>query len=95
MSKDKGYRIPKQHIGCKFADHWYESVPMPFGSGNCSMPCFECSYDGDKEIPDTCEENSECPLYEPIETVICPTHNIEHFKEDLCELCHPELECPF
>jgi hypothetical protein len=92
MVKTKGYRIPKERLNCKFGVHYNDRVPMPFGSGNCDMPGFECVYDGDKEIPKTCEENSECPVYEPEETIICPKHDIEYRKGEWCDMCHPEME---
>lgn len=95
MIKQKGYRIPAEHKPCKFGEHYNDSVPMPFGSGNCSMPGFECVYEGDKIIPDdfVCSEKSDCIAYEPCETEICPIHDIESFIDGgYCELCHPDLD---
>jgi len=90
----KGYRIPVEQKRCKFGSHFSDSVPMPFGSGNCSMPGFECTYEGDKIIPDdfVCEENNKCVAFEPEDTLICPKHDVEYFKECGCILCHPERE---
>jgi hypothetical protein len=95
MSKQIGYRIPLEQKSCKFGRHYSDSVPMPFGSGNCLMPGFECNYEGGKQIPDDfiCSEKSDCIAYEPEETFICPKHDIEYYKSyDWCELCHPDYE---
>lgn len=83
-------RLPKDSIPCKFANNGFDLVPIPFGSGNCQMPCFECTYEGDIEIPDdtVCEENSKCPAFQPVETKICPKHNEEYF--DWCGTCEAE-----
>ena len=84
------YRIKPEHLPCKFAEHGFDSVPVPFGIGNCSMPCFECTYNGDKEIPDdmVCNENNTCPAYEPVATTICPKHDEEYY--DYCSKCMGE-----
>ena len=95
MSKQIGYRIPIKNKLCKFGQHYNDSVPMPFGGGNCSMPGFECAYDGDKIIPDEfiCDETDKCVAYEPCLTIICPKHNIEYYVDgDWCELCHPDFK---
>ena len=84
-----GYRIPVERLGCKFAHHWQECIGEKW-MGSC--PMFECEYDGDKEIPDTCDEDSKCPCYEPEETIICPKHDIEYRKKEWCDMCHPEME---
>ena len=50
---------------CKYRSIYTESVPMPFGFGNCSMCTGECVYDGNIEIPDECPEyETTCPAYE-------------------------------
>lgn len=92
--RTKGYRIPADHKGCRFGVHYNDRVPMPFGSGDCNMPGFECEYDGDKyeQLPETCEEDSKCPCYEPEETIICPKHDIEYRNKEWCDMCHPEME---
>jgi hypothetical protein len=84
------FRIAKDKLPCKFGSHFTDSVPMPFGSGNCSMPGFECEYQGDIQIPDdmVCEENSKCPAYQPVETTICPKHDEEYY--DMCGACEEE-----
>lgn len=86
------YRIPKYQIPCRFAQHFTDFVPMPFGSGSCSMPSFECGYDGDKIIPDdlVCKENAECPAYEPVATKICAKHNKEYPYNEECPDCMRE-----
>ncbi len=74
----------------KFASHGFDLVPMPFGSGNCQMPCFECTYEGDIEIPDgmVCKENKNCPAYAPVEIRTCPKHG-EY--DDYCGDCEAEV----
>lgn len=88
-----GYRISAENKGCRFGNHWSEDVA---GDGGSRMPMFECEYNGDKyeqlQLPETCEENSKCPCYEPCETVICPIHDIEYFKDEWCDMCRPEME---
>ena len=88
----RGYRLPKNAIPCKFARHFVDRVPMPFGSGDCSMPGFECEYSGDILIPDSlvCNEDNSCPAYEPVKTTICREHDEEYF--DWCSQCRPESE---
>ena len=84
------YSLKPEQIPCKFGEHFSDSVPMPFGSGNCEMPGFECTYDGDKEIPDemVCNEDKSCPAYEPVPTSICQKHDIEHYGG--CYKCEDE-----
>jgi len=88
-SNESGYRIPKDSKGCKFGNHWDEYLGERW-MGSC--PMFECVYDGEKEPLEVCEETDKCPAYEPCETIICPIHDIECFKEEYCELCHPEYK---
>ena len=52
-------------VGCRYGHHYTDWVPTPFGPGNVSMPGFECTYEGDKPIFDSCEEEPSCPAYEP------------------------------
>ncbi len=94
MPIQQGYRIPTKSKGCKFGNHYNDFVPTPFGSGNCAMPGFECTYDGNKIIPDefVCEENDKCPAYEPELTKICPKHDVEYYFKEWCELCYPHSE---
>lgn len=49
---------------CKWERVGYDSVPVPFGHGNCSMPTYDCVYEGDIDISDIdmCDEN--CPAFE-------------------------------
>lgn len=91
MSKQRGYRIPSTGKPCKFAQHWMEDLA---GDGGSRCPMFECTYAGDKEIPDDfiCEEKPNCIAYEPCETTICPIHDIEYYADEWCELCHPDVE---
>jgi len=83
-------RFKPEQIPCKFGSHFSDLVPMPFGSGNCSMPGFECTYDGDIKIPIemVCNEDKSCPAYEPVPTSICQKHDIEHY--DGCYKCEDE-----
>lgn len=83
-------RIDKSTLPCKFASHFSDSVPVPFGSGYCSMPGFECIYDGEIIIPDDliCKEDSSCPAFQPVEVLVCPKHNQEYF--DVCSECEAE-----
>jgi hypothetical protein len=78
--------MDNKNIPCRYGEHYSDSVPMPFGSGNCSMPGFECNYDGDIEIDDDmiCNEDSTCPAYAPVDTFICPEHGLYW---DYCEKC--------
>lgn len=92
MSKQPGYRIPPDKKSCKFGHHYWEYIGEKW-MGQCES--FECEYDGDKVIPTNfvCDETAKCLAYEPVETVICPIHNIEYYAGgDWCELCHPEME---
>lgn len=91
MSK-RGYRIPKVNLACQYGRHFSDRVPVPFGSGDCDMPGFECIYEGDIEIPYTCEENNKCPAYKPEETKVCPKHNIEYLASECCDSCFPNAE---
>lgn len=50
---------------CKYGHHFTDWVPTPFGTGNCAMPGFECTYEGNIEVPELCEEDDKCPAYEP------------------------------
>lgn len=86
--------IDRKTLPCKFGEHFTDSVPMPFGSGNCSMPGFECIYDGEIEIPEemTCNENSECPAYQPVETFICKKHVPNTRYYDFCPTCMDKME---
>jgi len=86
------YRLKPEQIPCKFGEHFSDWVPMPFGSGNCEMPGFECVYDGDKELDDdmVCNEDKTCPAYEPIPTSICPKHDEEYY--DWCGKCREESD---
>lgn len=79
-----------KNLPCKFAHHFTDSVPTPFGSGNCSMPGFECGYEGPITIPDdmVCEENEKCLAYQPVEVHICTKHNEEYY--DFCDSCYVE-----
>ncbi len=79
----------KEQLPCKFGQHYEDWVPMPFGVGNCPMPGFECTYDGDIIIPEdmTCEENNNCPAYKPIDTVICKKHVPNTRYYDVCPTC--------
>ncbi len=81
------------NLPCKFANHYYDSVPMPFGSGNCSMPGFECMYDGDIVIDEdaTCDENKNCPAYQPVDTFICKKHVPNTRYYDYCDTCMEKL----
>lgn len=83
-------KLNQSQIPCKFANHYNDWVSVPFGSGNCAMPGFECTYDGDKEIPYDCEENNKCPLYQPVKTLICSKHNQEYVN--FCPICEQEME---
>lgn len=85
-----GKRLDKNKLPCKFARHDFDLVPIPFGSGNCQMPCFECVYEGDIKIPNdlTCNEDNTCPAYEPVPTFICPKHDKEYY--DYCGQCEAE-----
>lgn len=92
MSKKPGYRIPPDIKPCKFGQHNWEYLGETWMGQSDS---FECTYDGDKEIPDdfVCSEKSDCIAYEPCETIICPKHDVEYYADgDFCELCHPEME---
>jgi hypothetical protein len=75
---------------CKYGNHYNDWVPIPFGSGNCAMPGFECMYEGDLMILDDCEENVQCPAYEPVETKICPKHDEEYESKYGCNTCMSE-----
>jgi hypothetical protein len=86
---EKGYRISDNKKGCKFGNHWDEDVA---GDGGSRMPMFECNYDGDKQTLECCSEDNKCPAREPCETTICPIHDIEYFKGEWCDKCHPEYE---
>lgn len=76
--------------GCKFANHYNDWVPMPFGSGNCAMPGFECMYEGELMIDEECDESQSCPAYEPMETKICPKHDEEYIIGEECSSCMEE-----
>ncbi len=92
MIKQKGYRIPAEHKPCKFGQHNWEYLGEKW-MGQCDS--FECTYVGDKQtIPanEVCEENDKCLAYEPCETKICPIHDIEFYADEVCEICHPEIE---
>ena len=83
-----------KELPCRFAHHFSDMVPMPFGSGNCSMPGFECIYEGDVLIDDemVCEENGKCPAYSPVNTFICKNHvpNTRYYDE--CPTCIEKQE---
>ena len=90
MTVQPGYRIPANQKACKFGSHYSDSVPVPFGSGNCSMPGFECTYGGEKPTMEICEETNKCPAYESEETTICKKHDVEYSHGDWCGLCFKE-----
>lgn len=50
--------------GCKYSHHYEEYLGEKW-MGSCQM--FECTYDGDKKVLDTCEEDNKCPAFEPVE----------------------------
>jgi hypothetical protein len=79
-------------LPCKYASHTSDSVPMPFGSGNCSMDSFECVYDGEIDIPEdlTCNEDNTCPAYAPIDVEVCRIHLKEYW--DCCDECYDAME---
>lgn len=83
-------KIPADEIPCKFANHYTDQVPVPFGSGNCSMPGFVCEYNGDKQIPEdmVCRESAECPAYKPVPIHLCVRHQEEYFE--YCVACEGE-----
>ena len=73
-----GYRIPKEQLSCKFGgEHWMGSCPM-----------FECTYDGEGETADPCNEDKTCAGYSPVETFICEKHDEEY--TDICWSCENE-----
>jgi hypothetical protein len=88
--------MPKLNLPCKFGHHYNDWVPMPFGSGNCAMPGFECTYEGDIIIAEDldCEENSTCPAYQPVDTIICKKHvpNTRHIVGYPCPTCEDKRE---
>jgi len=94
MAKKKIKTIDRTTLPCKFASHYSDSVPMPFGSGNCSMPGFECLYGGDTEIPEdmTCYEDLRCPAYTPVPVMMCEKHQEEYY--DVCGACEDEMWSP-
>ena len=83
------YKVNRDELPCKFARHYTDQVPVPFGSGDCSMPGFDCTYSGDTKQPDdmVCKENKECPAYEPVPVLICNKHG-EYY--DWCGDCEEE-----
>lgn len=86
-----GYRIPENQKPCRFGKHFSDSVPMPFGFGDCSMPGFDCTYEGDIETIEVCDETNACSAYEPCDTIICEKHDIEYYADnDWCFLCYNE-----
>jgi len=50
-----GYRIT--NIPCKFAQHFTDFVPMPFGSGNCAK--HDSEYIAGEECNDCMREDDE------------------------------------
>ena len=84
--------LDHSNLPCKYAEHSSDFVPMPFGSGNCSMPCFECVYDGGIDIPEdlTCNEDSTCPAYAPIDLEVCRIHLKEFW--DVCDECYDAMD---
>ena len=48
---------------CKWEQIGYDSVPVPFGIGNCSMPFSECQYQGGIDISDVEDCGKSCPAY--------------------------------
>jgi hypothetical protein len=50
---------------CQYESIVYDSVPIPFGGGNCSMPSSECNYTGDIDISNYDGCDSKCPAYKP------------------------------
>jgi len=86
---ERGFRLNHDGLECKFAHHWMEDLA---GDGGSRCPMFECGYDGEIEIANEmiCEENAKCPAYQPIDTKICPKHDIEYTEH--CGLCNPESE---
>ncbi len=75
-------------IPCRYAEHGCDWVD--YGSTRVSMPSFECTYDGDKEIPDDCKENESCPGYKPVKTEVCKEHDREYIG--FCWECADECE---
>ncbi len=93
----KGYRIPKEQLGCKFNMTYWEDVA---GDGGSKMQMFDCAAPERELTPE--EQNkmnnlkncsNECPCFEPAETRICTKHDIEYLADgDWCSECFPEGE---
>ncbi len=49
---------------CKWERIFYDSAPVPFGIGNCSMPSYDCVYAGVVDISDVSECGETCPAFE-------------------------------
>jgi hypothetical protein len=78
---------------CKYAAHFSDWVPTPFGSGNCEMPGFECEDDGDLDFWDDdnfiCNEDRTCPAYHPVPLMYCHKHHEIYY--DSCPKCEDEM----
>lgn len=79
--------LDRSKLPCKFGRHFSDLVPMPFGSGNCEMPGFECGYDGEGTPLDECEENDKCPCYKPVDTKVCKKHVPNTRYYGFCPAC--------
>lgn len=86
--------MEKLQLPCRFGVHYNDWVPIPFGSGDCAMPGFECIYEGDIIIDDemVCEETDKCPAYKPVDTFICKKHVPNTRYYDYCSTCMDKAE---
>lgn len=80
-------QLDHDKLPCKFAHHYWEMLGEKW-MGSCEM--FECTYDGEKETADPCNEDKTCLAYQPVETHICQKHDEEY--EDICSSCEKENE---
>lgn len=79
-------KMIKGKLPCRWASHWDEYLGEKW-MGSC--PMFECIYEGELIMDDDCNEDESCPAYEPVETKICPKHNIEFYC--MCNACEGEV----
>ena len=78
-------RLDHDKLPCKFANHYWEQLGEKW-MGSCEM--FECTYDGENETADPCNEDKTCAGYSPVETFICEKHDEEY--TDICWSCENE-----
>ena len=52
---------------CIWLRRYYDSVPVPFGVGNCSMETLECvNEDVSDEDIDACSAGTRCKCFKPV-----------------------------